>query len=248
MSIGRWNHEEITVALALYCQMPFGKIHSRNAIIVDVAEKIGRTPSALAMKMLNLASLDPKIRNSGRSGLGNVSSLDQKVWDEFHNDWEQAIEKAEKYLTFEFEEIDQEKFSSEKTTFIGEVVQRRKQAFFRNAILASYKSTCCISGLNHRKLLIASHIVPWSVDKKNRLNPQNGLCLSVLYDKVFDLGYITITPKYEVVVSDEFKKEATDSFSQENLYSIHGKKIELPEKFLPSIDFLEYHNNNVFIN
>jgi putative restriction endonuclease len=247
MAGNRWTKEETTVAFALYCQIPFGKIHSRNSKIIEVAERIGRTPSALAMKMLNLSSIDPKIRESGRAGLGNASALDQKIWDEFHDDWDSAFNKVEKYLSFDTKEDDEVVFDSETVTSqIAKVKQRRKQSFFRNTVLASYKSSCCISGLNCDKLLIASHIVPWSKDERNRLNPRNGLCLSVLYDKVFDLGFITITKSFEVIVSELLKKEATDKFSRSNLHSIHGKKIELPERFLPDEYFLEYHHNNVF--
>ncbi|MDZ7716172.1 MAG: HNH endonuclease [Balneolaceae bacterium] len=121
-----------------------------------------------------------------------------------------------------------------------------KQSFFRNAILSSYKRTCCISGLNYSKFLIASHIVPWSEDKNNRLNPRNGLCLSVLYDKAFDLGFITITPDFEIKVSQILKDKATDPFSRKNLHSIENKEISLPEKFLPAQEFLEYHNKNIY--
>ena len=47
--------------------MPFGKMHSRNPEIIRYAKLIGRTPSALAMKLTNLASLDPEIRSTGRT-------------------------------------------------------------------------------------------------------------------------------------------------------------------------------------
>ncbi len=66
------------------------------------------------------------------------------------------------------------------TTAIVQV--RVNQARFRRAILASYNATCCMSGLRVPKLLVASHIVPWSIDTQNRLNPSNGLCLSALHD------------------------------------------------------------------
>ena len=79
----KWTEEELHLALALYCQLPFGKMHSRNKDIQRLAEKIGRTPSAVAMKLVNLASLDPEIVNSGRSGLGNASATDRMVWDAF---------------------------------------------------------------------------------------------------------------------------------------------------------------------
>ncbi len=41
---------------------------------------------------------------------------------------------------------------------------------------------------------VASHIVPWAEDRRNRLNPHNGLCLSAPHDRAFDQGLITITP------------------------------------------------------
>jgi hypothetical protein len=68
----RWSREQLKLAFHLYCQLPFGKLHSRNAEIVELAQLIGRTPSAVAMKLVNFASLDPAITSTGRAGLGNA--------------------------------------------------------------------------------------------------------------------------------------------------------------------------------
>ena len=78
----KWTEDELKLALALYCQIPFGKMHSRNQDVIRLAGNIGRTPSAVAMKLVNLASLDLAIINSGRSGLGNASAMDRRVPDE----------------------------------------------------------------------------------------------------------------------------------------------------------------------
>ena len=83
-----WTKEQLKLAYHLYCQLPFGKLHSRNKEIVQLASLIGRTPGAVAMKLVNFASLDPKITGSGRRGLGNASDLDREVWSEFHADWD----------------------------------------------------------------------------------------------------------------------------------------------------------------
>lgn len=243
----RWTEDELTIAFSLYCQMPFGKIHSRNPTIQSVSKVISRTPSALAMKMLNFSSLDPEILNSGRSGLGNASQKDKEIWDKFHDNWNLAVEKAQELLdSYAKDDTENEDYSSEDV--VREMKSRRKQAFFRNSVLSSYDETCCISGLNYSKLLVASHILPWSADKGNRLNPRNGLCLSVLYDKAFDLGLMTITTSYTVEVSKLLKESATDTFSIENLHKVQGKRITLPEKFLPAKEFLEYHNHEIFKN
>ena len=50
MRNSRWSREQLKLAFHLYCQLPFGKLHSRNAEIMELAQLIGRTPSAVAMK------------------------------------------------------------------------------------------------------------------------------------------------------------------------------------------------------
>ena len=236
-----WTKPELKLALALYCQLPFGKLHSRNPEIRALATKIGRTPSAVAMKLVNIASLDPQIIASGRSGLGNASRLDREVWNEFSSDWEDELFKAAKIIEPEiFETPDIE------TTRVSEVEVRTKQSVFRRMILSSYVGRCCITGLSDARLLVASHIVPWNEDRKNRLNPQNGLCLNVLHDKAFDRGLITVSPDLTISVSPELSRLQEDPFAVENLVSLEGTKIHLPEKFAPAPEFLKWHGENVF--
>lgn len=79
----RWSEAETKRALYLYFQMPFGQIHSGNPEIIALAQRIGRTPSSVAMKLANFASLDPAITRTGRKGLEGASALDRAVWSEF---------------------------------------------------------------------------------------------------------------------------------------------------------------------
>ena len=104
-----------------------------------------------------------------------------------------------------------------------------------------------MTGLADQRLLIASHIVPWSKDKANRLNPSNGLCLSALHDKAFDQGLVTVLPDLSIRVSKRLN-EAKNEFCKMALVSLDGKKIGLPEKFLPTEEFLVYHNKNIFLS
>ncbi|HUD83341.1 MAG TPA: hypothetical protein VMQ67_07550, partial [Candidatus Saccharimonadales bacterium] len=55
----RWTREHSLIALNLYCKVLFGKMHKGNPIIMEVAAKMGRSASSLAMKLCNYASLDP---------------------------------------------------------------------------------------------------------------------------------------------------------------------------------------------
>lgn len=247
----RWSKQELIVAFNLYCQMPFGKIHSRNPLIIKVAKSLKRTPSSVAMKMLNFASLDPIIINCGRHGLGNASNADREVWQEFQQDWEKMalkssllLKSSKIILSKELNKIKLEDFSGETKKSIVQI--RLKQSFFRQAVLSSYQGRCCMTGLSDPRLLIASHIVPWSKDKKNRLNPSNGLCLSALHDKAFDQGLITIMPNFTINVSSSIINDK-NSFFRFSILSLKGQKIRLPDRFLPVTEFLSFHNDEVFI-
>lgn len=254
MAVNRWSREQLIVAFALYCQTPFGKMHKSNPEIVRVAKIIGRTPSSLAMKLVNFASLDPTITKTGRKGLGNASSEDRKVWDEFHANWEElALQSAKISGTLtadgtsqdeqeELEGVDNYEAGNKRAW----VEVRTKQAFFRRTVVSSYKARCCMSGLDVPELLIASHIVPWKIDPSNRLNPRNGLCLSALHDRAFDKGYITVTADLRIKVARALKRYESEKFLASSLLSLDGKDLLLPEKFLPNPDFLEYHGKNIF--
>jgi len=95
-------------------------------------------------------------------------------------------------------------------------------------------------------LLIASHIVPWAKNEQERLNPENGICLSPLYDKAFDKGLMGIDSHYKVILSPELKKRTVNDYYQTNFGIIEGKDINLPRKYLPKREFLEYHLEVVF--
>ncbi|ADE13142.1 putative restriction endonuclease [Sideroxydans lithotrophicus ES-1] len=255
MASTRWTKEQLELAFHLYCQLPFGKLHSRNPEIKHLAQLIGRTADAVAMKLVNFASLDPAITSTGRKGLEGASKLDREIWEEFHSDWEKLAVETEllrrsldtKAVTVDDadEQLVPEDFAGETRKVVTE--QRIKQSFFRRAVLSSYRGRCCMSGLSEPRLLVASHIVPWSKDKANRLNPSNGLCLSAIHDRAFDKGLITISDDMRVVVSAELKRNK-EAFVVEVLLPLEGKAIELPERFAPQTEFIAWHRNELFID
>jgi len=251
-----WTRQQLLVAFKLYCQMPFGKMHSNNPEIIEYAELIGRTPSALAMKLTNIASLDPAITTTGRKGLTGASATDKIMWEKMQSGWESfAIEmqRAESHFRANTEtqaDVDDPSILDEAVDYTGinKTVQsatRIGQNFFRRSVLSSYNYRCCITGFTMPKLLVASHIVPWRIDEANRLNPRNGLCLSILHDKAFDLGIITISENMTINVSRKNTANA-DQFFNSALLAYDGKLISLPEKFHPHPAFLAYHRQYVF--
>ena len=196
----------------MYCRMPFGRLHAKNPEIVRIANAIDRTPSALAMKLVNIASLDPEITDTGRSGLKNASANDRAMWDEMQEKLGTVFAVESDLATRDFEAIAEPlggEVPGDDSGFpVGEdravhTTVRIGQDFFRAAVLSAYSAQCCITGLSMPKLLVASHIVPWRIDRLNRVNPRNGLLLSTLHDKAFDIGLITIEDNMTVRVFPE---------------------------------------------
>ena len=256
MTTKLWTKEQVKLAFHLYCQLPYGRIHGRNPEIIALAKVVGRTSDAIAMKMLNIASLDPAITSTGRVGLRGASALDREVWDEFHSDWERlAVEcqllrqQLDKNIVEDLEPESDELMPDDFTGETRQVItaQRIKQHFFRRAVLSSYRGRCCMSGLSEARLLIASHIVPWSKDKANRLNPSNGLCLSAIHDRAFDKGLITLTDDFKIVVSEELKLK-DEPFIRKVLLPLNGRTIEPPERFAPQAEFIAWHRKELFVD
>ncbi|MCP4298067.1 MAG: HNH endonuclease [Proteobacteria bacterium] len=241
-----WTREELILAINLYCKTPFGKIHIRNPEIVELANFLGRTSGSVGYKLANFASLDESL---DRKGASNVSKLDKMVWKEFMDDWEEMAFFSEKRaLEVRHNNIDLSKdFNIHHGKTNESLVKTRvNQNFFRKMILSGYNSKCCITGLPIEKLLIASHIIPWSEDPKNRLNPQNGLCLNALHDKAFDSGLISIDESYRVIVSGSLKQSSTSKI--EMISNYEGANLIMPSRFLPDQTFLQYHREQIFIN
>lgn len=235
----RWTREELALVLNLYCKLPFGKMHTHNPEIIRLSEYLGRTPGSVAMKLSNFAFWDPTLK---QKGLSECSKLDRQVWQEFFAD-ENLVAQTEAISENLTQDIPASISYSADDTVIS-AKGRKLQGFFRKTILANYGNSCCISGMKIPALLVASHIVPWNADKSIRLSPQNGLCLNALHDKAFDKGLITLDSSYRVVISKSVVREKSNSA----LLDFEGQKITLPEKFLPSLEFLSYHQVNIFKN
>jgi len=254
------------MALNLYGKLPFGQFDKGNPVIIDVAERMGRTPSSLAMKLSNLASLDPVQRARGIKGLSGASKQDQEMWNEFHANVNELGQESEQLLhdlfthdnnrEIDFLERDRVRLEpSTKVTLplgsteaIASVRIRRGQQFFRQTVLNSYGVRCCISGINVPRLLVASHIKPWRDFPKERLDPRNGLCLSSLHDAAFDAGLITLDKKLRVVLSSRLTSFFPQPSLEQNFIPFDGTPIRLPEKLAePSAEFLSFHRRKIFV-
>jgi putative restriction endonuclease len=255
MAKNLWTREELILAFNLYLKLPFGKMHKHNPEIIELANLLNRTPSSIGMRLGNFASCDPALQARGVGGLIGGMKQVKPIWDEFYNSQEELVYLSEqilaekqnstigkKYASILSDISDMEGVESERLVKI-----RVNQSVFRTMVLNNYNSVCCITGINIPELLIASHIIPWSQNEKERLNPRNGLCINALHDKAFDQGLITITPDYEVKVSSIILDSRSMQLGVNDYFiAYQNKKIHIPQKFIPAKEFLDFHQHKIF--
>ena len=248
-----WSQDELLVAFRLYCRTPFGKLHQHNPEIIELARLLGRTPSAVAMKACNFASLDPIQKNRNISALGNVSRADRELWESFGKEAESVVTAAEaayaRLSGSEFAAFLPEMEQPEGPTEVERQVRvRRIQGFFRAAVLTSYNYRCALSDIAVPELLTASHIIPWSINAERRADPRNGIALNALYDRAFDRGLITFDTSWRLVVSSRLKTDNPPIIQRQALLDMDGHSLRMPERFAPDPAAMAYHREHLFQN
>ncbi|CAC9615188.1 hypothetical protein [uncultured Gammaproteobacteria bacterium] len=145
--------------------------------------------------------------------------------------------------SFFFEKNAEIKFEVNKPTektVIGKT--RIGQEKFKRELIKEVGKICPITQIDNSKLLIAGHIKPWShSSNEEKLNPKNGILLSPLFDKLFDMrvGLITFTPDKRIRFSKKLEKNA-DRLGIANGQIINNLKIDGRE------EFLQYHEEFIF--
>ncbi|MCP4185322.1 MAG: HNH endonuclease [Hyphomicrobiales bacterium] len=247
-----WSENEVRYAFVLYLNTAFGRLHKGNPDVINLAKSLKRTPSAVALKLVNLAALDTSIP---QKGMGNTSQADRIVWAEFMAVPDRIIEifaqqschiKPSSSLPLETklslgvaEEGAKFDFEGSKKQVV--VTRRIGQDLFRKMILVSYQNRCALTGIEDSRLLNASHIVPWKDDAEIRVNPTNGICLNALHDRAFDRHLITFDEEYKMNTASH-----VPAIAGSELEKVDTGRLELPKRFLPAQEFLERHRRKFF--
>lgn len=250
-----WTRDEMILAFNLYLKMPFGKISSRNPRVKELADLIGRTDNSVALRLVNYASCDPILQARGVSGMSGGKNVCQPYWDEFYDDREALVFESERILA-KYQHTDIEtKFQKELLdipegvtgeTRVSEVKTRVNQNVFRQIVLANYDEKCGLTGIDVPELLVASHIIPWAENKQERLNPENGICLSSLYDKAFDKGLISFSNDKRVIFSIRLKDNVGKDYYARYFAPIENSILVTPRKYNINPQFLEWHRDCIF--
>ena len=250
----KWTREEMILAFNLYLKLPFGKMHTRTPEIIELANLMGRSVNSVTLRLVNYASCDPYHQDRGVKGMVGGQKQCQPIWDEFAGNREALVFESEQILAQKQNQTIETKFNEllfdikdlRGETKEREVKTRVNQNVFRQMVLANYSCQCAITGIDIPDLLFASHIIPWSKNEQERLNPENGICLSALYDKAFDRGLIGVNKQYEVVLSTTLNKNKGKVFFIQYFAPVEKVKLQMPQKYLPKREFLEWHWDCVF--
>ena len=177
------------------------------------------------------------------------------IWDEFANDRDTLLFESERILA-NYQGISIENKFKENLkdipvgitgeTKLREVKTRVNQYVFRQIVLSNYNNQCALTGIDIPELLIASHIIPWASNEKERLNPENGICLSSLYDKAFDKGLISFTNDQHVILSTYLKGNTGKDYYDKYFMPIENAILITPRKYRINSLFLEWHRDCIF--
>lgn len=249
-----WTKEELILVFNLYLKLPFGKMHTRTPEIIEMANLLGRTVNSIAIRLTNFAACDPYHQNRGVKGMVGGIKQCQPIWDEFFTNQEELIflseqilaEKEHQTIEIKFDELLFDIKDLKGETKIREVKTRVNQNVFRQIVVANYSGKCAITGIDIPELLFASHIIPWSKNEDERLNPENGICLSALYDKAFDKGLIGLNDKYEILISSHLKKKQQNDYYGKYFSHLEKSKLVMPQRYMPKKEFLQYHLDEIF--
>jgi putative restriction endonuclease len=136
---------------------------------------------------------------------------------------------------------------AEETPRYGEpslILPRLGQGLFSIEVRDAYRGACAVTGEHSGPVLEAAHIVPYGRGGKHRID--NGLLLRSDLHRLYDRGYVTVTPDYEFRVGERLRQEFNNGRSY---YGLNGSMISLPERevWQPKREYLEWHQNELFM-
>ncbi|WP_174985667.1 HNH endonuclease [Burkholderia lata] len=111
------------------------------------------------------------------------------------------------------------------------------QKVFASAVKDNYGHRCAITGIESKDFLVASHIVPWSEDQNIRLDPSNGICLSLIMDRAFERGHLLIED--DLTVRVDWVRVGGDVVLRCQLEPYDGQKLASPTTATPRPEYLQ---------
>lgn len=230
-------------------------------------EAFGEKNGTASFQELNLAIQKYRSRNNisvqnpqiGCIILTDVFYFDEENWLSVPENFSKSIVQGKRYYTENSDGLRlfyaiQERlqmqsaidFSVQEERYREYVNKHRLgQGAFRVVVTDAYQRRCAITGEKTLPVLEAAHIKPYSLNGPNAID--NGLLLKSDFHTLFDKGYITIDKEFRINVSQRLYE---DYGNGRGYYKYHGQKLlVLPENIaeMPSKEYLQWHNDNVFL-
>lgn len=250
-----WTRDEMILVLNLYLKLPFGKMDKRTPEVIHLASLIGRTSNAVALRLVNYAACDPILKQRGISGMSHGGRKCQELWNEFVHDRERLLFESERILADREQTTVENKYAASLRSIPSDlkgetrarvVKTRVNQNVFRQIVLANYDGKCALTGIDLPELLVASHVIPWAENVQERLNPENGICLSALYDDAFDCGLISFDSSCRTIFSSRLRENVGKTYYRQYFEGLEHAPLATPRKYHLNPDFLAWHRSCVF--
>lgn len=160
------------------------------------------------------------------------------IWDNVQRAWQhqRAFDLDKEALRLN---VERARYGKETT-----IKPRLGQGAFRLQVTDAYHRSCAITGEHSLPALEAAHIKPFNESGPHSVN--NGILLRSDFHRLFDRGYITVSPDYRIEISRRLKEEFENGRSY---YPFDGHPLgHLPAATLdrPQKELLVWHNENVF--
>lgn len=212
-------------------------------ISVEVSNKLKKL-NIFIPEPIRTKSIQPPKQPIDNNGLADIQSATEQ--QRLSSDEITSNIEVKNFTEFENEvnniEAEQKKLAEYMSpTEINVWVKRRiGQGPFRTALLQEFGNKCAISELSDARLLVASHIRPWSeCDEGQHRDINNGLLLSVTWDALFDKNLISFNDDGTMLISELLDGNTLEKLGVSN-------KPSLPESYLKTRrEFLEYHRKNL---
>ncbi len=180
----------------------------------------------------------PSIVRGKAKGYEIENEAGRFIWDKLQRAWKsQNIFNLDR----EAQRIEEEQRRYGKETKIR---PRLGQGAFRILVTDAYNRACAITGEHSLPVLEAAHIRPFNENGPHAVN--NGLLLRSDFHRLFDRGYITVTPEYRIEVSRRLKEEFENGRSYYPFAGHPLSHLPLSPDELPCKELLIWHNENVF--
>ncbi|WP_123884953.1 HNH endonuclease [Chryseobacterium indoltheticum] len=126
---------------------------------------------------------------------------------------------------------------NKKTERLQLVKSRIYQDVLKYYTSMNYNKCCALCQIDQPELLVASHIIPWSVDEDKRLDLDNCILLCNFHDKLFDKGFISLDENFNLIISKKLSRNVVNLL--ENSF------FKTPKEYLPNQKYLKLHREDI---